>query len=169
MNTDRLISRAEVAGKLGVTQETVMKYVSEGRLPKPCVRLGNTASTDRWNEKVIVDFIAPPEKNPESPAIADPLFFSVGELSTRAGILQKNGFAILVSEGYLNYSPSDSFTHYRPTDKAFETGYFWRIEKHSKKNGGTYYQTVVTPKGKDPILKLLRVKTLYQIIETKGD
>lgn len=170
MDTPRLLSRSEVAGRLGVTPETVSKYVEEGRLPKPCLRLGNTASTDRWHEKIIIDFIAPPSEQSINEVVeVDPLFFSIKDLCDEVRILQKDGFRILVAEKLLQHSPSDSFNHYRPTNEAFETNYFWRIEKYSKKLGATYYQTVVTPRGKEPILKILRMKTLYNILETKAE
>lgn len=170
VETERLLSRAEVAGRLGISPETVTKYVEEKRLPPPCHRLGKTASSDRWTETVIVDFIASSTGRSSSPTVEVRVvqpFFSVKELADQVRMLQKDAFRILVEEGLLQNCVEDKINHYRPTEEAFKTGYFWRIEKYSKK-GGVYYQTVITPLGKEPILKILRIKNLYGIVQAKS-
>lgn len=171
LDTERLLSRAEVAGRLGVTPETVTKYVEEQRLPSPCHRLGKTASSDRWNETVIAGFMASSTNRNAPPPVEVQVvqpFFSIKELADKVRMLQKDAFSILVEEGLLQSCVEDKVNHYRPTDEAFKTGYFWRIEKYSKK-GGVYYQTVITPLGREPILKLLRVKNLYGIVQANSN
>lgn len=172
LNSERLLNRAEVAGRLGISPETVTRYVEEKRLPPPCHRLGKTASSDRWNEQTIIDFMAPPEQSQSGATtlvqtrVVQP-FFSIKDLADIVGVLQKEAFRILVQEGLLQSCLEDKLKHYRPTEEAFKTGYFWRIEKYSR-NGGIYYQTVVTPMGKEPILKIIRMKNLYKIVQAKS-
>lgn len=174
-NSHRLLSRAEVAGRLGISPETVTLYVEDGRLPAPSCRLGKTASTDRWHEKVIIDFISPStdpvvdDTLPTTSTQSNPLFYSIGELAKLAEMTQSEAFRILVQENVLQYDLADAMRHYRPTEEYFEKGYFWRIEKHSPKKRVTYFQTVVTPWGKDPIVSLLRIKKLYNIVKSNND
>lgn len=132
-NSHRLLTRAEVAGRLGISPETVTLYVEEGRLPNPSCRLGKTASTDRWHEKVISDFISPPPPKliADSPIPVQPTphFYTIGELAKLVEVTQREAFSVLVQEEVLQYDLSDVMTHYRPTEEYFEKDYFWRIEK----------------------------------------
>lgn len=164
---DRMMSREEVAGMLGISPTYLGELIKQGDFPPP-IPLGRSSRTDRWSEGVVQRWLAKKEgiiygkksgKSFGEPQPADqiktPAYFTGQDIAVYFGTNATRVFAALVAKGLLQEG-SDDLSHYRPTEEGFKRGLFWRIEKYTIRDEKFYYQTVITAYGKDEVLEIVR-------------
>lgn len=164
---DRMMSREEVAGILGVSPSYLGELVKSGDFPAP-IPIGKSSRTDRWPENVVQRWMAKKEgiiygnksgkasgATSTNDAGKSPAYFTGQDIAVYFGTNASRVFAALVSKGLLQEG-DDDYSHYRPTDEGFKRGLFWRIEKYTMRDEKFYYQTVITAYGKDEVLEIVR-------------
>lgn len=160
-----MMSREEVAGMLGISPSYLSELVKEGAFPSP-ISLGKSSRTDRWPARVVQAWVAEKEGiiygaktakavSPTATPNQSPTYFTGQDVATFFGTNATKVFSTLVSKGLLQEA-DDDYSHYRPTDEGFKKGYFWRIEKYTIRDKKFYYQTVITPYGKDEVMEVVR-------------
>ena len=156
---DRMLSREEVAGILGISPSSLTELVKDNKFPRP-VPLGKSARTDRWPVRIVQRWVAEREglvygTGGTPGQTAEPHYFTGQDVALHLRTTATKVFAALVEKGLLS-NAEDEFNRYRPTETGFKTGYFWRIEKYSTRDEKAYYQTVFTARGKEQILDIVR-------------
>ncbi len=149
---ERLLSREEVAGRLGIDPSTVSLWVSKDHFPTP-MRLGKSARTDRWPESVVAAWLVRRKGGAPAPEL-EKSFFTLAELAPELNVSVKKLFEVLRLAGLLQ--GGGGIEHNRPVLQYMEYGWFWRIEKYSFRDRSPYFQTVVTSHGREGVLAVAR-------------
>ncbi len=162
---DRMLSREEVAGIVGVSPSMLSEMVKDGRFPRP-IEFGKSSRTHRWPQSMVEKWLAQQAgltygNNPlgvrsdTGNTSKNDHFHPIPDIARFFGTSAKRVFEILIDAGLIQEG-ADDYSRYRPTDDAFKRGLFWRVEKYLHQEDKLYYQTVVTPFGKDTVVDLVR-------------
>lgn len=85
-------------------------------------------------------------------------YFTMSEIGKEFGTTAQKVLQLLVDSEILHTSSLDDAIHYRPKEYYFSLGWFYRLEKFLVKESRAYFQTVVSPKGLEPVLALIKEK-----------
>lgn len=159
---NRMMTRDEVAGFLGVSPSTLAVMINEKAFPPP-IHLSKSARTDRWPTSVVNEWVRQRQSDacggsaatPNTDALGGRQFFTVPEIGDRVGASARQVFKTLIACGLLEEG-TDEQTRYRPTYEAFERGLFWRVEKFLFRDKKLYIQTVVPVRSIDEVVAIVR-------------